>query len=241
MSRRILNPDGGQRRGLGLAALLVATLAGACGPDIQVRTAASPEAFTLAGRRTFSVSEASKSEIIETSANGHANGNGNGNANGNGNGNAVSYGISDPMIDNSITERAVHDQIKAAFEARGYRYTTKNPEFEIRYKATLAPILDVRTYNTAAYGGYGYYGYGYDGYCCGAGTGAGYAVATYDRGTVIIDAVDPKSDKLLWRGQGTAGAYSDPKSYLKELRHAVRAVAKKFPANHSPIPYTASR
>lgn len=206
MSKR--SPHGKRRRRvkLQLAALTFAAALGACGPSVDVRTAVAPEAGTLAGRRTFRVMEAEK----------QSNGNG--------------YGIHDPMIENSITSTVVHDHIKAAFEALGYRHTTGHADFDIAYRATVAPILDIRTHNFGAHGYRGAYGWhdAYPGYCCGY-DGFGYAVATYDRNTVIIDAIDPESGKLLWRAQGTAGTYDNPKRFLKSLGHAVKAIAKKFP------------
>jgi Domain of unknown function (DUF4136) len=221
MSTRISHPKRGPRARLRLAVVTVTAVLGACGPNVHVRTTAAPEASLLAGRRTFSIVEAGK----------ETNGNGNG------------YGIHDPMIENSITSQALHDQIRAAFEARGYRYVSDNADFVLSYNATIAPILDIRTYNYGRHGYYGYRSYYYDGYydgCC-VNDGFGYAVGTYDRGTVIIDAIDPGSRKLLWRGQGTAGTYTEPKRFLKELRHAVRAVAKKFPVGRAGVPLTASR
>ncbi len=198
MSTRTSRARPGQRARLRLAALTLTAALGACGPNVMVRTVSAPEAGALTGRRTFRVVEA------PTATNGD------------------SYGINDPMIDNSITSRAVREQIKTAFEARGYRFSDTDADFEIRYNATIAPILDIRGYN---YNGNGAYGY-----CCPS-DGFNYvrAVGTYDRSTVIIDAVDPKSDKLLWRGQGTTDVYTDPKRYMKELRSAVKEVAKKFP------------
>jgi hypothetical protein len=198
-----------------LAGLAAAAALGACGPSVDVRTAVAPEAGTLAGRRTFSVMEAEK----------QSNGNGNG------------YGIHDPMIENSITSSVVHDHIKAAFEALGYRHTTENADFTIAYRATVAPILDIRTRNYGTTGYYGAYRWhdSYPGYCCGHDS-FGYAVATYDRNTVIIDAIDPGSGKLLWRAQGTADAYDNPKRFLKSLGRAVRAIAKKFPTPAIPQP-----
>ena len=65
---------------------------------------AAPEAVTMSSRHTFRVVQAK---------------------------NDTSYGINDPMIDNSITSRAMQDQIKAAFEARGYRYSTEHPDFVV--------------------------------------------------------------------------------------------------------------
>jgi uncharacterized protein DUF4136 len=234
MNPRFSYPRRHQRARLRLAALSVAAVLGACGPDIQVRTAVSPEANLLSGRRTFRIVEAGQyKEAIADNGNGTADDA------------ATGYGIPDPMVDNSITAKAIHDQIKVAFEERGYRYSPDKADFEIRFNATIAPILDVRTYNAGAYGAYGYrgyygYGYGYDGFCC-ANDGFGYAVGTFDRNSVIIDAVDPRSKKLLWRGQGTSGTYTDPKRYMKELRHAVRAVVKKFPPSNPPVPVTVMR
>jgi len=221
----------GQRTSLGIAVVAAAALLSACGPDISVRTAASPEVNSLAGRQTF--------RIVETSAASHQNGNGDGNGNGNANAHIEKYGVYDPMVSNTITRDAIRDEIRAAFEARGYRYSPDHADFDITFTATVAPILDVYSYDFGGSGygyGYGYYGshayngwpgaYGY-GYCCG--DGYGYATASYERSTVIIDAIDPATQKLLWRGQGTSGPYSESKKFMKTLRVAVHKVAKKFP------------
>lgn len=204
------------------AALMMAALA-ACGHRVDVNTVAAPEAVTLSRYRTFTIVESGNERAS------FFNNTGTDNAQ-----NATDgYGINDPMIHNSITSQAVHDEIKAAFEERGYRYSPDKADFVVAYEATIAPIMDIRSYG-GDYGYYGmgyfrssgYYGYGYDGFgCCG---GWNDAVATYDRSTVIIDAVGPDG-KLLWRGQGTADGYTASRRYRKDLRHAVKAIAKKFP------------
>lgn len=210
MSTRISHPRRGRRARFGLAALTLAAAVAACGPDIQVRTAVSPEANTLAGRRTFRILEATKP------------------ADGDG---VDGFGIKDPMVDNSITDQKILYQIKSAFEAKGYRYDPEHADFDIMFYATIAPILDIRSYNN----GYGY-GYGYYG-----SPGYSYAVATYDRETVVIDAVNPADKKLLWRGQGTSDYYTDPKRYMSELRSSVKAIAKKFPPAVPAVALTATR
>jgi hypothetical protein len=210
------------------AAALAMTALAACGANIDVRTVAAPEAAMLGGRQTFRVVEAGSDSTR------YLNGNGNGDA----------YGMEDPMIHNSITSKLVHDEIKAAFEALGYRYSPDRADFDVSFKATIAPIMDIRSYG---YGGYGYHWSGYYGYrgypyaydswgCC----GDAHAVASYDRRTVIIDAVDP-SGKLLWRGQGTSDWYTDPKYFMKDLRHAVKALAKKFPRSNGTAAMIAER
>lgn len=235
MSTREVHGRCQRRVCIATAGIAMAALA-ACGPSIEVRTVAAPEAITLGRRQTFRVVEAGSDST------GYLNGNGNSNGNGDVNG----YGIRDPMIHNSITSKAVHDEIKTAFESLGYRYSPANADFEVAYKATIAPIMDIRSYGVGGYGyhgfGYyrnmGYYGYGYDGFgCCG---GFGDAVATYDRSTVIIDAID-RDGKLLWRGQGTADGYTGSRRYMKDLRHAVTAIAKKFPPASGTLALTAER
>lgn len=205
--------------------LMIAGLA-ACGAGVEVRTAAAPEATMLGHRQTFRVVEAGSDSA------GHLNGNGDG------------YGIVDPMVHNSITSKVVHDEIKTAFEALGYRYSPEHADFDVAFKATTAPIMDIRSYGSSDYGprwyGYGYPGYwhGYNGWgCCGD---MAHAVASYDRRTVIIDAVDPNG-KLLWRGQGTSDWYTEPKHFMKDLRHAVKAVTKKFPRSNGSSPMIARR
>lgn len=203
-----------QRSWIAAAAFMLATLA-ACGGGVQVRTVAAPEAALLGGRSTFRVVEAGRDSAGRLNGDDH-------------------YGVNDPMIRNSITSQMVHDEIKAAFEALGYRYSPDRADFEVAFTATVAPIMDIRTYGDGGYyyGGYGYWsgfhgyrGYPYDAWgCC----GDSHAVASYDRSTVIIDAVDP-GGKLLWRGQGTSDWYTDPKKFLKDLRRAVKAVANTFP------------
>ena len=46
---------------------------------------------------------------------------------------------------------------------------------------------------------------------------------------MIVDVVDPKTQELLWRGQGVAPVSDDPNTYAKELGQTVNAILKKFP------------
>ena len=220
-------------RGLGTAKRLgvaLAALLGACGPTIEVSTTAAPEAASLAHRRTFTIVE--NVATIPVAGDGDGNGRVRDNPS-----TTAGYGVQDPMIDNSITSRAVATLIRAELEARGFRYVTADPDFEVRFDAAIAPIQDIRSYDygyDAGFYGYGYpsayYGYGYawDGGCCDS--WISHAVATYERKTVIIDVVDPASQTLLWRGQGTSDGYNEPRKFMKDLKLAVREIVKEFPA-----------
>ena len=148
----------------GTFAAMLSTLA--CAPAVQVRTSAAPDA-NLAGRHTF--------QILPTPA--------------------ASAGIgaldpSDPMLDNSITNRGVRQDIRAAFEAHGY-VPGPNPDFTIAFYATARPRFYVTDWN---------YGYSWSGWP------RDYTeVSEYEQGTVILDVVDPVSKELLWRGRGCRG------------------------------------
>jgi hypothetical protein len=54
-------------------------------------------------------------------------------------------------------------------------------------------------------------------------------VTTYTEGQVIVDVVDPRSQQLLWRGQGAEPVSTDPAQYARDLQNVVGAIIAKFP------------
>ena len=122
----------------------------------------------------------------------------------------------DPMLDNSITNRAIREEIRNAFEKRGYRFSPEAADLDVAFYATAAPKLDIRTFD---------YGYTWRGF-----PRQYVDVHEYEQGTVIVDVVDPATHRLLWRGQGVARVDPDPNKYVKEIRKAVDEIVEKFPA-----------
>jgi hypothetical protein len=122
----------------------------------------------------------------------------------------------DPMLVNSITYQAIRDAIRQEMEARGYRYSPDRADIDIAYYATAQQRMDVRTFD-----------YGYD-WRFGLPIGQT-EVYTYEEGTVIIDAIDPVTRRLLWRGQGRAPVSTNPDDYVKTIRKAVHEIIEKFP------------
>ena len=162
----------------------------ACSHNVEVRTIAAPDA-TFTGRSTFL--------ILPTPA-----------ARG-----GSPLAANDPMLVNSITYEAIRDEIRRAFEAKGYAYSPANADLAVAYYASAAPVLDVRTFD---------YGYDWRGF-----PRQYVDVVQYTQGTVIIDVIDPATHKLLWRGQGVAAVDTDPNKFAKELRKAVDAIVARFP------------
>jgi Domain of unknown function (DUF4136) len=184
------------------AALL--TLA-ACGPAVQVRTAVTPDA-SLNGLHTFRVQPTPQAQ------------------------NGIQPSGNDPMLVNSISNRALRADLKQGFEKLGYTVNDSNPDFCVAYYASTTQKLDITSWN---------YGYSFRPRWW-RGRGWGYGprfdpafdpmVTQYTQGTVIVDVFDPKTKELVWRGQGVAAVADNQEQYTQELQTTVNAILAKFPA-----------
>jgi hypothetical protein len=184
------------------AVILVATVT-ACNP-VQVRTTVSPDAH-LAGMRTFVIASAASKKASSTSVD------------------------NDPMLANSITNRALRQDLLADFTARGYAVDSASPSFVVAYYATARQKLDVTNWD------YGYPFWGYRGWWRGYAGYPAQQVQEYTEGTVIVDVIDAVSRQLLWRGQGKANVSDDPTTYATELARTVREIVAKFPTPDAAI------
>jgi hypothetical protein len=128
-------------------------------------------------------------------------------------------GADDPMIDNSIANRAIREQIVKALQGRGYVRDEVNPDCAIAFYATARERLDVTVWD---------YGYpfmpGWPRYPRPTQT-----VTQYTEGSVIIDVVKAGTRELLWRGEGKAELSEDPAENVKQLVEAAVAIVAKFP------------
>ena len=183
---------------------------GACAPGISVRTALSPDA-TVHGLRTFRVQPTPQPKIAG----------------------AISSN-NDPMLVNSISNRALRTDLAREFAGLGYVASDSNPDFCVAYYASTNQKLDV------SYWDYGYawrpHWWGGWGHRWGRGWGGDWGiqnapvVTQYTEGTVIVDVFDPKTKDLLWRGQGVASVSDNEQQYEQELKKTVEAIVDKFPA-----------
>ena len=75
------------------------------------------------------------------------------------------------------------------------------------------------------YGGYGYGGYGYGG---GMGGSSTTTATTYTEGTLILDAYDPATKKMIWRGTGTVTVKSKPEKQAKQVDKILAKMGKQW-------------
>ena len=128
-------------------------------------------------------------------------------------------GDDDPMVANSIANRALRERIIKSFQDRGYALDNRNPDFAVAFYASAREKLDVTTWD------YGYPFYpGWPRYQQQTPT-----VTQYTEGSVVIDVVRPGTRQLLWRGVGKAVLSDDPADNIQQLTRAAEAIVKRFP------------
>ncbi|HSC67218.1 MAG TPA: DUF4136 domain-containing protein [Cellvibrio sp.] len=105
------------------------------------------------------------------------------------------------------------------------------PDFTVSYHVVIEEKIDPHSYD-ALYGygyGYGYYGRGY--YRPWPYYGYGTGVRVYNQGSLIIDIVDAKTGKPIWRGvsEKRLGRSMAPQQQREVLSAAVTEVLAHFP------------
>lgn len=125
----------------------------------------------------------------------------------------------------------IHSVLEAEL---GKRYqsaaTGAKPDFIVSYHVVIEEKIDPRSYNDLY--GFGYYGRGYRypyAYPYFYGPGAG--VRVYNQGSLIVDVVDAKTDKPIWRGvsEKRLSRSMAPQQQREVLTGAVAEVVAKFP------------
>lgn len=125
--------------------------------------------------------------------------------------------------------------IHATLDAElGKRYQPRvkdsKPDFIVTYHVVVEEKIDPRSYNDIHGFGYGYYGMGYRyprPYFLGTNTG----LRIYNQGSLIIDVVDGKTDKPIWRGvsEKRLSRGMAPQQQREVLSNAVVEVLAQFP------------
>jgi hypothetical protein len=203
-----------------LGAVVATAITTGCssGGGIQVRTSVDPSA-DIAALHTFYVLNApSRSESSPLPA-------------------------SDPMLDNSITNKALRGDLAQSLESRGYTTAPRqSADFLVAYYAGTSTKLDTTywagsrldpawRYNYRGRRGWAwpYYGAAYYGPMNPWSYAPGASITSTTEGKVIVDITDPRTNELLWRGQGVEPVSSDPAQYANDLQGVVSAIIAKFP------------
>jgi hypothetical protein len=150
---------------------------------------------------------------------------------------AEENGKSSDIIDGKV--KAIVD---ADLGAKNFTKVTKDTaDFYVNYNVTTQEKTDIKTYNS--YGGYypGYHSYG------AYGPGRNYiyydtrmampplqesVITEYVQGTLILDVLDPKTNKLIWRGTG--GKHLQDTATHAEREAIIKEMVAKLLADYPP-------
>jgi hypothetical protein len=107
----------------------------------------------------------------------------------------------------------VQSAVDSGLQTRGYRQVDGDPDFLVSADAVTQRETQVITRR---------YGYGY---------WEGYETYDYNVGTLILDFVDPNTERLVWRGEAQAVLSEDPtpKERSERVNEAVTKMLERFP------------
>lgn len=128
------------------------------------------------------------------------------------------------------SESALRNTLRAEMEKKGIREKTSGkPDVAIARHVFLQEKISVHEYTDWGYTHPGYWPYRYGYYSPWAGAPRTYVdVNQYTQGTLILDFVDTKTNKLVFRGTGTA-AVGKPDANAKKITDAVMRIVAELP------------
>ncbi len=131
-----------------------------------------------------------------------------------------------PMMDTRI-----RNSIEQQLVSQGYQKTDAGSDLYVNYSVLTEDKVDITTHNL--YGGYGA-GWGWRGGYGYRGVQPGFTdvdVREYKSGTLLIDFIDPASNKLIWRGMGSKRIPSSttPEKLDKLVNTVVESILNNFP------------
>jgi hypothetical protein len=133
----------------------------------------------------------------------------------------------DPRLDQ---DPYFQDRVQGAFEkqmaARRFeRASSDRPDLLIHYHASITQRIDVNRLDQT-------YGYCYDGDCRAR-------VIEYEAGTLVLDIVDARTNRVIWRGwaqHNVEGVLGDRDKMARKIDEAVRRMLERLPpASAGPV------
>ena len=135
--------------------------------------------------------------------------------------------VNDPILDSQILEGRVHRAVATEFKNRGFDEVAAeaNPDFIVTYHTSNKEKIE----GSGASFSFGFV----DAFPHGFGAVAvpvGGDVQSREEGTLMLDVIDGKSKRLVWRGWTKGWVSQD--SYTDEaVKSAVQQILAKFPAH----------
>lgn len=113
-----------------------------------------------------------------------------------------------PALDEVVTSA-----VNRLLRDKGFRETTGNVDFLLDYDVIIEEAADVRTWGTRY------------------GKPSKSKIETYEKGTLIVDVLEPESMELIWRGSAEEAVVEDrtEEQTRKAIDEIVHKILKDFP------------
>lgn len=137
----------------------------------------------------------------------------------------------------SIADIKIKDAAVASLSSKGLRLQNNNPDLLVTYTATVGQgsktVYASTYYGSGFYPGWGfgwgwgwgwrpYYYYGSPFVYYGGSTAVG--KEHYKEGTIIIDLIDTRSHKIVWRGFGVGEVHNNPQKNIEDIPKVVDGI-----------------
>jgi hypothetical protein len=123
---------------------------------------------------------------------------------------------------NDIDKDRVLNELSKQLKAKNLS-PDQNPDLIVIVKASHKKVQDI----TTSYGGS--FGWGYP-YGWGGGFGVGNTwTNNYNSGTIIVDIIDAKTQKLVWQGVGSGLSVDSPAAKQREIPEIMAEIMKNYP------------
>ena len=143
------------------------------------------------------------------------------------------YTLAPPAHGQSMSpssEAALREALRADLAARGIAEVSgKKADLDVVRHVFVQEKVSVQQYTDWGYGRYGGWPYGYGYYGMWAGAPQTYtSIDQYHEGTMILDFVDARTKKLVFRGVGQA-VVGGPEANAAKIREGVAKMIEGFP------------
>ena len=133
-----------------------------------------------------------------------------------------------------ISER-IKDNVRKEMEARGYRYVESSPDLQVNFQGVVQDKTDVWTMPRSDV--QWFYSYRHRSYVAVPVWYDETQVSRYREGTLTVDLVDARANRLLWTGSaiGRIPAKQSPEKRAVAVDQAVAAVFAQYPHRAQPV------
>ena len=120
-------------------------------------------------------------------------------------------------LPNPLMSQRVVAAVDAQLKAKGLTRVDTGGDVSVTYHAAADKQMDVQSFSSGGH------------YSCWGGCSTSTTVTNVTVGTLIVDLVDAKADKMLWRGSATDTVSENPAENEKKVNDGVKKMFENFP------------